>query len=174
MPAINDATAVPCGSMISPPRLIAVPPTTSTPPPSRDTPESSTATLTPAPGAGRAAQQRVRLGDAQPVEGRARVGGGDDLVADVVAQHALERTGRGGVRRHGRQGGQRHRREHGGAPEQACYSHGFPLARTGGHRASDTDRLTPRSKSSTHESGTTGASKSANPRLSATSGPTSG
>ena len=118
--------------------------------------------------------QLLRLGDPQPVERGTRVGGGDDLVAHVVAQHAVERAHRGGVRRHGREGGDRHRRQHGDGREPAGYSHGFPLARTGGHRASDTDRLTPRSKSSTHGSGTTGGSTSANPRLAATSGPTSG
>ena len=74
----------------------------------------------------------------------------------------------------GGRAGSRHRRQHGDGREPAGYSHGFPLARTGGHRASDTDRLTPRSKSSTHGSGTTGGSTSANPRLAATSGPTSG
>ena len=173
-PAISDATAVPCGSTISPPRLTTVP-----------TDDVDPVALTGDPGvedghvdartrACGPTHQLLRLGDPQPVERGTRVGGGDDLVAHVVAPHAVERAHRDGVRRHGREGGHRHRRQHGDGREPAGYSHGFPLARTGGHRASDTDRFTPRSKSSTHGSGTTGGSTSANPRLAATSGPTSG
>src|SRR4029079_9910248 len=109
-----------------------------------------------------------------PVERGTRVGGGDDLVAHVVAAHAVERAHRDGVRRHGREGGRHPRGHHGDGGEPAGYSHGFPLARTGGHRASDTDRFTPRSKSSTHASGTTGGATSALRGWAATSARTSG
>ena len=171
-PAISDATAVPCGSWISPPAVTAVPPTTRTPPPWRETPESSTATLTPAPA--RVGPPTSSWASAIRSRSSGALGSVVATTSSPTSSHSTLSSARPGAAYDGGGGSSNGAASTTAGARQAPHSHGLPLGRTGGQSASATDRLTPWSKSLTHESGTTGAAKPSNPRLSAASGPTSG